>query len=279
MDQKHRRKHPLLSVITVNLENVEGLASTLESISRQSSTASLESIVVDGGSSDGSLALLAASDVPDRLVIGQDKGIYDAMNIGLSLASGQFVTFLNSGDEFAGTDVVALLQRTIQEHPRVDWFYGRAARRPGGFGTSDAWSYAFEPFDVRRLALGMDTVPHQATFFRTAFARALGGFDTTAGLAADQGLLLKAALRSHPLVFDEVVAYLQPGGRGSSRRISEHVGDMRRFRSASGLAVYGTAGDMAHDWAFVAYVMSRVVLGRARRGLRRIIAGTRQDHG
>lgn len=92
-----------LSIITVNFNNVSGLERTLKSVN--SLEINYEHIIVDGCSSDDSCRLIreySKSRTNVVFIIDPDQGPYDAMNKGLDLSSGDFVWFLNSGDEFTG---------------------------------------------------------------------------------------------------------------------------------------------------------------------------------
>lgn len=87
----------MLSVVTINLNNCDGLHRTLASVS--SVAAYLEIVVVDGGSSDGSKEVIRSfAPLLSSVVIDRDDGIYDAMNKGVSLCTESHVLFLNSGD-------------------------------------------------------------------------------------------------------------------------------------------------------------------------------------
>lgn len=103
------RPPPLLSIVTINLNDRDGLARTLASVASQS-FADRELIVVDGGSTDGSVELIRASGalVSDWLS-ERDRGVYDAQNKGLARARGTFVLFLNSGDSLAAPDALERL--------------------------------------------------------------------------------------------------------------------------------------------------------------------------
>lgn len=95
-----------LSIVTVNLNNAEGLKKTAESISVQSCR-DFEWIVIDGGSKDGSVEVLADfQDIITFMVSEKDTGIYNAMNKGVRNAKGEYLLFLNSGDCLAGNDVI-----------------------------------------------------------------------------------------------------------------------------------------------------------------------------
>jgi len=87
-----------LSIITVNLNNSEGLQKTIESVVSQTFT-DLEYIVIDGGSTDGSVDIIKQyADKITYWVSEPDKGIYNAMNKGILQAKGEYCQFLNSGD-------------------------------------------------------------------------------------------------------------------------------------------------------------------------------------
>ena len=94
MTNTYREK---ISVITINLNNAEGLRRTLDSVFRQT-THDFELVVVDGASTDGSVELIHThADRIDRWVSEPDGGIYNAMNKAVAMATGEYVIFMNSG--------------------------------------------------------------------------------------------------------------------------------------------------------------------------------------
>ncbi len=100
---------PILSIITVTYNAEEFIQRTLDSI-RMQTNQSFEYVVIDGASRDNTLRLIEEHGVqPDFLISEPDRGLYDAMDKGLAKASGEFVWFLNAGDEIASTDVVEKL--------------------------------------------------------------------------------------------------------------------------------------------------------------------------
>ena len=87
-----------LSVITINYNNKEGLKKTIESVVSQIYQ-DFEYIVVDGGSTDGSIDIIREYDKHiDFWISEPDRGIYNAMNKGIKFSHGEFCLFLNSGD-------------------------------------------------------------------------------------------------------------------------------------------------------------------------------------
>lgn len=113
----------IVSIITVNYNNLSGLRKTLESVISQSGK-DYEWIVIDGGSTDGSKELLEEySDKIDYWVSEKDHGIYEAMNKGIKVAKGDYLQFLNSGDSLADTDII---KRFCERSSSEDVIYGNA---------------------------------------------------------------------------------------------------------------------------------------------------------
>lgn len=91
-----------ISIITVNYNNADGLSQTLKSVRSQIELgADIEYIIIDGKSNDGVEEIVSKNnDIISKLICERDTGIYNAMNKGLKIATGDFVLFLNSGDYF-----------------------------------------------------------------------------------------------------------------------------------------------------------------------------------
>lgn len=113
-----------LSIITINLNNRDGLQKTIDSVVSQTFK-DFEWIVIDGGSTDGSKELIEQyADHFSYWVSEPDKGIYNAMNKGIKVACGEYLLFLNSGDWLYNSDV---LKRTFSSSPKSDIIYGDVA--------------------------------------------------------------------------------------------------------------------------------------------------------
>lgn len=135
---------PLLSIITITFNAEKFIEPTLESISRQSSR-DFEYIIVDGASKDGTLEKINNwKDRVDQLVSEPDKGIYDAMNKGLKMAKGDYVWFMNAGDEIAEADTVEKLLQILSQGPDIVY--------------SDTWMLNA---DRQIIGLRSEVTPHQ----------------------------------------------------------------------------------------------------------------------
>jgi len=97
-----------LTIITVVMNCRSGIELTTDSVFKQTYS-NIEYVIVDGGSTDGTLEYLKGLNRGVSLISGPDNGIYDAMNKGLSLASGDFVLFLNAGDYLVEKDTISCL--------------------------------------------------------------------------------------------------------------------------------------------------------------------------
>ena len=95
-----------LSIITINYNNKKGLLKTINSIKEQSFI-DFEWIIIDGGSTDGSVEIIRENESRIAYWISEpDKGVYDAMNKGILRANGVWLNFMNSGDTFEGKDTL-----------------------------------------------------------------------------------------------------------------------------------------------------------------------------
>ncbi|MBO8446760.1 MAG: glycosyltransferase [Bacteroidetes bacterium] len=116
----------LISIITINYNNAEGLNKTLASVNCQTSD-EFEHIIVDGGSTDNSVDIIKRYE-NDRIsrtwISEKDSGIYNAMNKGIRMAHGQYVQFLNSGDYLVDKYVISRMSDALRRKDYPDILYG-----------------------------------------------------------------------------------------------------------------------------------------------------------
>jgi glycosyltransferase involved in cell wall biosynthesis len=150
---------PLVSIITVVRNDAERLLRTVTGVAGLKG-AGTEYIVVDGNSSDGTLAIIQDHPhVIDRYISEPDKGIYDAMNKGIALARGRYLLFLNAGDE-----LLADVEQIVAMHPDSPvLLYGRANMiAPNG---TLRYVKGKQLKNIRRFLKGMPLC-HQAILYR-----------------------------------------------------------------------------------------------------------------
>ena len=120
---------PLVSVVTVCFNAAATIATTLDSV-RAQTWRPLESVVVDGGSKDGTQDIVARyADITGKVVSEPDGGIYDAMNKAIGMAQGEIIHFLNADDCFVDAGVVEAALAIFMAEPEVDLVYGDAVYR------------------------------------------------------------------------------------------------------------------------------------------------------
>lgn len=113
------------SIITVTYNAEKSIRSTLDSISQQDKEL-FELIVIDGASTDRTISIVDMHfQEVDMLISSPDKGIYDAMNKGISLANGEYIIFMNAGDCFYDKDTLLSVHKFLSKNP-VDLYAGSA---------------------------------------------------------------------------------------------------------------------------------------------------------
>ena len=143
------------SIITINYNNAEGLKHTIESVISQTSK-DFEYIIIDGGSTDGSVDIIKQYATHIRYWISEkDKGVYNAMNKGVAQAHGDYCIFMNSGDCFHSSDVLDIVNE-YQEDIICGKVLKGNAKSPSGL-----WKSTITLVDLMRGSL-----PHQAMFIK-----------------------------------------------------------------------------------------------------------------
>lgn len=173
---------PLISIITVCYNEADRIIETCESIVNQSFQ-NFEWIVLDGGSTDGTVEIL--SRFRDRMSFfrtGPDGGIYRAMNEGIAHAKGEYCMFLNGGDSlFSEEALEAVVPFTGHGNDVIvgDIWFHEIQKRP------------FYPRKVNLLSLVIFGLPHPSSVIRTALIKAPNNYDETFKIAADLDLFFR----------------------------------------------------------------------------------------
>ena len=119
--------HPKFSIITVTYNAEKVLEDTIQSVIFQTYR-NVEYIIVDGASKDHTLEIVNKYHNRINKVISEpDKGLYDAMNKGIQLATGDYLCFLNAGDKFHDSETLQKIVHTLKGQERPDVIYGETA--------------------------------------------------------------------------------------------------------------------------------------------------------
>lgn len=174
------------SIITINYNNQEGLRKTIESVVNQTYT-DFEYIVIDGGSTDGSVEVIKqyANEI-GYWISEPDKGIYNAMNKGITKAHGDYLSFMNSGDCFHNTHIL----ENIAKLCTADIIVGRVANKSlDGQKTS----HSMKIRNVSMFLFFHTALPHQGCFIkRSLFSHHL--YDESLKIVSDWKFLMECAV-------------------------------------------------------------------------------------
>ena len=185
---------PRLTVITIVFNNVRDIERTMLSVLNQTYP-NLEYIIVDGKSTDGTLEVIKKYERRiSRIVSEPDRGIYDAMNKGLALATGDYVLFMNSGDEVYAADTVA---RIFSLEPDADIYYGETEMYNQQWQSIGRRRHrAPDKLTWRSFQYGM-SVSHQAIYVKRSITVP---FDTAYHLSSDIDWIIKALKKAGKVV-------------------------------------------------------------------------------
>ena len=218
---------PTLSVITVVYNNVWDIERTLLSVINQTYKA-IEYIVIDGASTDGTTEIIKRYNSQiAKFISEKDDGIYDAMNKGLALSTGDYVLFMNSGDEFYAADTV---EHVFASAPGADIYYGETEMMDDkGAILGQRRHKAPQKFTWRSFNYGM-SVSHQAIYIRRSLT---GPFDRRYQLSADIDWIIRAAKKAKKIVnTNQYVARYQVGGMSKTKHrqsLLERFDIMKRY--------------------------------------------------
>lgn len=246
---------PVFSIITVVFNGRALLPGTVESVRKQTYPG-IEYLIVDGGSTDGTVDLIRsyAAEMPNLHWISEkDRGLYDAMNKGLRMASGDFVWFLNCGDHLHATDTVEKIAALVG--PETDVLYGDTrlvndAREPAGLMSQ----LGTRPLPARlswRNYLGGMLVVHQSFVAR----RSLAPEYMAGNLCADYDWCIRILKKSRQNVHTGLVLsdYLM-GGMSKKRHRQSLRDRFKIMREHFGL--FSTL--LAHLWIVVRAAIHRL---------------------
>jgi glycosyltransferase involved in cell wall biosynthesis len=258
-------QRPLLSVVTPCLNSAETLAETLSSVAGQGLGDLVEHVVVDGGSTDGTVDMLRdAGGV--RWISEPDRGLSDAMNKGVAMARGECIGWLNADDFYLQgalkpvVDALAARPLWLTAPCLIVDDTGDEIRR----GVTRYKRFFLRHYSRRSLIV-QNYVAAPSTFARRDAILDAGGFDERFKYSMDYDLWLRLAERADPVVLDEPVTAFRMAGQslsmtGFERQFEEHAQNAREHGGGHPFAV---AANVAVSRAIVlAYRAMRLVRSR-----------------
>jgi glycosyltransferase involved in cell wall biosynthesis len=203
-----------ISIITVCYNSIKTIRPTIQSVLSQIDI-SLEYIIIDGNSTDGTLGIVKeyAEKYPKiiKWVSEPDKGIYDAMNKGILMSTGEIIGILNSDDFYASEKVLSLVDKIITT-TKIDSCYGNLlyiknsrSYRYWRSGRRKSFKYGWMP-------------PHPAFFIKKDVYEKYGLFRLDCGVNSDYELMLRFLEKFNisTVWIDEVFVYMNAGGKSNN---------------------------------------------------------------
>ena len=183
-----------LSIITINRNNAAGLEKTMQSVAAQSFK-DFEYIVIDGASTDGSVEVikkLESKFAHLKWVSEPDSGIYNAMNKGLRMASGDYIQILNSADCLASLDVTEKMFVALEKADNPSIFYGNMIKCfPNGKKMVDK---GFAGQEITMLGMFTGTLNHDPAYIRRDLFEKYGYYDESLKIVSDWKWYLQAII-------------------------------------------------------------------------------------
>lgn len=215
-----------LSIITINLNNAEGLRKTMESVFSQTSC-DFEYIVVDGNSTDGSKEIILdfaqkydRESFPFRFtwISEPDKGIYHAMNKGIQIARGEYCQFLNSGDWLVSSVTTSSM---LSDLPTGSIIYGNMLKH-----FSNGKILKNKRINVNSyFTFYTGSLNHASAYIKTSLFEKYGLYDESLRIVSDwKFYLITIAIHNESVAYRDIdVAYFELGGISSSNDTLEKI--------------------------------------------------------
>ena len=183
-----------LSIITINWNNATGLEKTLQSVASQTFK-EFEYVIVDGASTDGSVEVIRKYESQFahlKWVSEPDTGIYNAMNKGIRMASGEYIQILNSADCLASEDVMKSMLDALEKAGSPSILYGNMIKCfPDGRRLVDK---SFAGQEITMLGMYAGTLNHDPTYIRRDLFEKYGYYDESLKIVSDWKWYLQAII-------------------------------------------------------------------------------------
>jgi glycosyltransferase involved in cell wall biosynthesis len=206
-----------VSIITVCYNSGETIRDAIESVIAQD-YADIEYIVVDGGSTDNTLAIIEEYRTSISVLISEaDRGIYDAMNKGVALATGDVVGLLNSDDFYESRHAISTVVAAFNSAPAADVVFGDVVFVAADDLTRVTRYYSSETFKPWKLRFGW-MPPHPATFVRNQVYKRFGGYSLKYKISSDYEIFVRWLLvnKLNYSRIDKVLVRMRAGGASTA---------------------------------------------------------------
>ncbi len=218
-------KNPLITIITVVLNDEENIEKTLKSVLDQDYK-NIQYIVIDGGSNDNSVNIISKySKRIDTFITEPDNGIYDAFNKGLSYAKGELIGFVNSGDLLT-TKSLSYLNYYYNKYKEADFFFGSVKKHWGTLYGYKRWKIFF--------TWGFYSSHSTGFFIKKEAANLLGNYNLKYKYSSDYDyfyrMIVHHKMKGIASKKEELFGIFQRGGFSSRVNFFDHLVECTRIR-------------------------------------------------
>ncbi len=213
-----------LSIVTINYNNLEGIKLTFKSVFEQTA-GDFEYIVIDGGSTDGSVEYINQfQNKVTRFISEKDKGIYDAINKGIVYSNGKYLMFLNSGDCLCDSETIGNCLKEIKLSTSTDVFYGNILFKRQH--ASDLPLH-IHPSKLDISFFESNNINHQASLINSNLFEEFGLYPLNYKLASDHWLNLKCIIENKKFSYINRPLVIYDFTGESSKRRDEYDEEMK----------------------------------------------------
>ena len=218
-------KSPLITIITVVLNDQENIEKTILSILNQNYK-NIEYIIIDGKSEDKTIEIIRKYINKIKIFKSEnDKGIYDAFNKGLDLANGDLIGFVNSGDTLT-KESLNYLVKYYNNFQNVDFFFGSVKKHWGVLHGYKRWKIYF--------TWGFYSSHSTGFFIKNKAAKLVGKYNLKYKYSADYDyfyrMIIKNKLKGVGTKKNEIFGNFQRGGFSSQIKFFDHLVECTRIR-------------------------------------------------
>ena len=220
------KNKPLLSIITVTYNCKKDLTETIESVIHQTYD-NIEYIIIDGMSNDGTIEIIEKyNNQIDYWLSEPDNGIYDAMNKGIMLSTGDFIGFINAGDIYYLNAMGKLSSAIINNN--FDFTFGSVDIINDNSKIINV-GYPLKESNIVKDKLKRLPTPHQSFFIKLSFLKHIGLFNTKYKIKADYDLILRSLAVSQKIwFFTSSPVMFRTGGVSSS--LNTHIENLELLK-------------------------------------------------
>ena len=181
-----------VSIITATWNSEKNIADCLQSVAGQTYQ-NIEHIVIDGGSTDNTIEIVKNTPSVSNWISEPDKGIYDALNKGIQMATGDVIGFLHSDDMLASNKTIANIAKLFLSDKSIDGIYGNLLFVDSDNANKIVRTWQSKPFQRKNVKNGW-MPPHPTLFLKKEVYQKHGLFDISFKIAGDYDFMLQVML-------------------------------------------------------------------------------------